>query len=96
MQYPSVAGTEAHSLAVQSVVAGTTAWDWRDGPFAEIIKHSLEAEEVIDLVYCFALIRSGSGWSWKKPVCPGGFQTFRDRQMSSPRKVFWLLVQDRL
>jgi len=79
VQYPSVAGTEAHSLAVYFAIADVTTWDWRGGPFTETIRHSLEVEEIIDLVYWFALIRSDSGWSWKQPVCPGGFQTFRDR-----------------
>lgn len=93
MWYTSVAGTEGHSLAVHLVIAGITAWDWGDGPFAEIIWRSLE--EIIHLVYWFGLIRSDSWWGWKKPVCPDRFQTFRDR----PRKAIvqrrhWLLDQD--
>ena len=87
VQYSSVAGTETHSVAVHFVIASSTGWDWRDGLFAEKIRHSLEVEEIIDLVYWFALIRSDSGWSWKKPVCSGGFQTFRDRRMPCPRKA---------
>lgn len=79
VQHPSVADTEAHSLAVHFVIAGVAAWDWRDGLFAEITRHSLEVEDILDLVYWFALIRSNSGWSWKKSVCPSGFQAFRDR-----------------
>lgn len=87
VQHPSVAVTGALSLEVHFVIAGITAWDCRDGLFAEIIRHNLEAEEIIDLVYWFAPIRSDSGWSWKKPVCPGGFQTFRDTGVPSPRKA---------
>lgn len=52
--------------------------------FAEKIGHRLVVEEIVDVVYRFALIGSDSGWSWEKPC---GFQTFRDRQMSSRRKT---------
>lgn len=62
MQYLSVTGTGTHSLLGSSLCGcRRTGHHWRDGLSAEKARHSLEVEEIVDLVYWFTLTRSDSG-----------------------------------